>query len=103
MIRAVMEGVKSIYTQETQAKRILAKYTRQNNPEILDRLLKFAQDTMPRDPTIPRDAMANMARLMAEFGIADKVSITATPTDAYFDNSYVDELKQSGFFKELWR
>ena len=60
-------------------------------------------ETIPRDPTIPREAIVNMARLMGEFGIVEKAAVGTTPADAYYDNSYVDEVKQSGFLKELWR
>ena len=52
---------------------------------------------------MPRDAVANMARLMGEFGLVDKTQAANTPPEAYYDNSYVDELKQSGFLKELWK
>ncbi|MBM4261508.1 MAG: ABC transporter substrate-binding protein [Deltaproteobacteria bacterium] len=103
MIKATFEGVKVIFTQEALAKRILSKYTRQTNPEILDKLHKFATETIPRDPTIPREAIVNMSRLMGEFGIVEKAQVSATTPEAYFDNSYVDEVKQSGFFKELWK
>lgn len=103
VIKATMEGVKVMFTQDALAKKILAKYTRQNNPDILDRLHKFALDTIPRDPTIPRDAIMTMAKLMGEFGIADRSAVNSTPVDAFYDNSYVDEIRQSGFLKELWR
>jgi hypothetical protein len=103
VIKATMEGVKVIFTQEALAKKILSKYTRQNQPEILDELHKFATETIPRDPTIPRDAILNMARLMGDFGIADRAAVNSTPPDAFYDNSYVDEIKQSGFLRELWR
>ena len=103
VIKATMEGVKVIFTQEALAKKILSKYTRQTQPEILDKLHKFATETIPRDPTIPRDAILNMARLMGDFGIADRAAVNSTPPDAFFDNSYVDEIKQSGVLRELWR
>ena len=103
MIKAVMEGIKAMTTQESLAKKTLSKYTRQTQPELLDRLYNFAMDTFGRDPTIPRDAMVAMARLMGEFGIVDRASVANTPPEAFFDNSYVDEIKQSGFLKELWR
>lgn len=103
VIKATWEGIKVIFTQDALAKKILAKYTRQTNPEILDKLHKFAVDTLPREPTIPREAIVNMARLMGEFAIVEKSAVSATPADAYFDNSYADEVKQSGFLKELWK
>jgi NitT/TauT family transport system substrate-binding protein len=103
MIKATQEGIKVIFTQETLAKKILSKYTRQTNSDILDKLHKFARDTIPRDPTIPREAIINMAHLMGEFGIVEKAAASSTPPEAYFDNSYVEEIRLSGFFKELWR
>ncbi len=103
VIKGVVEGVKIMTAQESLAKRTLAKYTRQNQPDILDRLYKFATDSFGRDPAMPRDAVANMARLMGEFGLVDKTQAANTPPEAYYDNSYVDELKQSGFLKELWK
>jgi hypothetical protein len=92
-----------MWTQEPLAKKILAKYTRQTNAELLDRTYKQALETVNRDPATPRDAIASTARLMADLGLADRAAVSATPVDAFYDNSYVDEIKQSTFFKELWR
>jgi ABC-type nitrate/sulfonate/bicarbonate transport system substrate-binding protein len=103
MIKAVSESIKVMTAQESLAKKTLAKYTRQTQPEILDRLYKFALETFGRDPTMPRDAVVTMARLMAEFGLVDRASAASTPPEAFYDNSYVDEVKQSGFLKELWK
>ena len=105
-IKATMEGVKVMSTQEALAKKILSKYTRLNQPELLDRLYKFAVDAFSdfsHDPAIPQEAINSMARLMAEFGIVDRALVASTPTEAFYDNSYVDEIKQSGFLKELWK
>jgi hypothetical protein len=44
-----------------------------------------------------------MARLMGDFGLADRAAVNSTPVEVFYDNSYVDEIKQSGFLKELWR
>lgn len=103
VIKGVVEGVKVMTVQESLAKKTLAKYTRQHQPEIFDRLYKFALDSFGRDPAMPRDAVANMARLMGEFGLVDRTVAANTPPEAYYDNSYVDELKQSGFIKKLWK
>ena len=93
----MLEGIKVMTVQESLAKKTLAKYTRQSQPEILDRIYKFAQDTFGRDPAMPRDAMVDMARLMGEFGLVDRTLAANTPPEAYYVNTYVDELKQSGF------
>jgi len=98
-----MEAVKVMWSQETLAKKILAKYTRQSNTELLDRTYKQALETVNRDPATPRDALSATAALMAELGLADRAAVNATPVESYFDNSYIDEIKQSAFYKELWR
>ena len=103
LIKGTMEAVKVMSTQEQLAKKILAKYTRQTNAELLDRSYKQALETVNRDPAIPRDAISSTARLMADLGLADRAAVNTTPVDAFFDNSYVDEIKQSTFYKELWR
>ena len=42
-------------------------------------------------------------QIAAELGLADRSAVSTTPVEAFFDNSYIDEIKQSGFLKELWR
>jgi hypothetical protein len=35
--------------------------------------------------------------------LVDAKALQDTPTSAFFDNSYVEEVKQSGFFDNLWK
>ena len=56
-MKATMEGLKLMSTQESLAKKILSKYTRQTDPESLDRAYRFGLETLNKDPTIPREAM----------------------------------------------
>ena len=42
-----------------------------------------------------------MAPLMGELGLADRAAVAGTPPEYFYDNSYVEELKQSGFLREL--
>ncbi len=102
-IKATMEAVKLMWTQENLAKKILMRYTRQSDLDIVDRVYKQALETVNRDPTIPREAFAATAQIMAHLGLADRSAVNITPVEAFYDNNYVDEIKQSGFFKELWR
>lgn len=102
-IKATLEGIKAMSTQESLARRVFSKYARQNDPQVLEQIQKFAVETVSRDPAIPKDAIVSMARLMADFGLVDRNAVTSTPAEAYYDDSYVDEIKQSGFLKDLWR
>ena len=44
-----------------------------------------------------------MAQQLAQMNLVDPKALQNTPTSAFFDNSYVEELKQSGFFESLWK
>lgn len=105
-VKATMEGIKVMSTQESLAKNVLSKYTRLSQPELLHRLYNFALEAFSafsRDPTIPKEAISSMARLMGEFGIVDRGVLANTPTEAFYDNSFIDEIKKSGFLSELWK
>ena len=40
---------------------------------------------------------------MGELGLVDRSAAMSTSAETYYDDSYVEEIKQSGFPKELWK
>jgi len=103
MIKATMEGTKQIFVNEKQTKAVLAKYTRQTDPEILDQTYKFALDIFVKDPTVTANSIQPIVQQSAQFNLIDAKLANNTPLSAYYDNSYVDEIKRSGWLAELWR
>src|SRR6476660_130520 len=103
MIKATMEGVKQILVNEKQAKAVLAQYTRQTDAEILDQTHKFALDIFVKDPTVTPASIQPIVQQSAQFNLVDAKLAGSTPIGAYYDNSYVDEIKRSGWLAELWR
>lgn len=103
MIKATMEGTKQIFVNDKQAKAVLAKYTRQTDPDILDQTYKFALDVFVKDPTVTPGSIQPIVQQSAQFNLIDAKLAAATPMSAYYDNSYVDEIKKSGFFAQLWK
>jgi ABC-type nitrate/sulfonate/bicarbonate transport system substrate-binding protein len=103
MIKATMEGVRQIFVNEKHAKSVLAKYTRQTDPEILDQTYRFALDIFIKDPTVTANSIRPIVQQSAEFNLVDAKAASITPLTAYYDNSYVEELKRSGWLAELWR
>jgi NitT/TauT family transport system substrate-binding protein len=103
LIKATMDGMKLMGTQEILAKRILSKYTRQTDPESLDRAYQFGLETLNKDPTIPREAIVSMVRLMSDLGLIDRAAAANTPPESFYDNSFVDEMKRTGFLRDLWK
>ena len=39
----------------------------------------------------------------AQWNLIEAKAANSTPLSAYYDNSYVDEIKRSGFLAELWK
>jgi ABC-type nitrate/sulfonate/bicarbonate transport system substrate-binding protein len=103
MIKATMEGVKEIFVNERHAKAVLAKYTRQIDPEILDQTLRFATDIFVKDPTVTPGSIRPIVQQSTEFNLIDSRLAGNTPVSAYYDNSYIEEIKRSGWLAELWR
>lgn len=103
MIKATMEGTRQMFVNEKQAKSVLAKYTRQSDPDILDQTYKFAVDVFVKDPTVTPGSIQPIVQQSAQFNLVDAKLAAATPVSAYYDNSYVDEIKKSGFFAQLWK
>jgi hypothetical protein len=92
-----------MFANEKQAKAVLAKYTRQSDPNIVDQTYKFALDVFIKDPTVTPGSIQPIVQQSAQFNLVDAKLAAATPVSAYYDNSCVDEIKKSGFFTQLWK
>jgi NitT/TauT family transport system substrate-binding protein len=103
MIKATMEGTKRMFADENFSKRVLAKYTRQSEPEVLDQSYRFALDIYVKDPTITPSSIQPIVQQLIESNLVDAKLANTTPVSAYYDNSYIEEIKKSGFFAQLWR
>jgi hypothetical protein len=44
-----------------------------------------------------------MVRLMADLGLMDRATAGSTLAEAFYDNGFVDEMKKTGFLRELWK
>jgi len=103
MIKATMEGTRRMFTDEKYSKSVLTKYTRQAEAEVLDQSYRFALDIYVKDPTVTPSSIQPIVQQAAEWNQIDAKQAAATPVSTYYDNSYIDEIKKSGFFAQLWR
>ena len=103
MIKATMEGIRKMFADEKQTKAVLAKYTRQTDPEILDQTYRFALDVFIKDPAVTANSIQPIVQQSVQFNLVDAKLVNNTPITAYYDNSYVDELKRSGWLATLWK
>jgi NitT/TauT family transport system substrate-binding protein len=103
LIKATAEGTKLMTTNEALTKKLITKYLHIDDPELLQQSYLYVVDNFAREPAVPPNAMQWMAQQLAQMNLVDAKALQNTPTSAFYDNSYVDELKQSGFFESLWR
>jgi len=103
MIKATAEGTKLMTTNEALTKKVITQYLHIDDPELLQQSYLYVVENFAREPAVPAGAMQWMAQQLAQLNLVDANALQKTPTSAFFDNSYVEELKRSGYFENLWK
>ena len=103
LIKSTVEGIKYAVTNEDSTKRIISKYLGITDGDLLHQSYVYVVNTFVREPFVPESVMQSMVQRMVQINMIDAKSAQTTPTSAYYDNSYVAELKQSGFLDNLWK
>jgi ABC-type nitrate/sulfonate/bicarbonate transport system substrate-binding protein len=103
LIKSTVEGTKYAVTNEDSTKRMIGKYLGVTDGDLLRQSYLYVAETFAREPFVPESVMQAMVQRMVEVNMIDGKSAHATPISAYFDNSYVAELKHSGFLDKIWK
>ena len=103
LIKSTVEAIRYASTNEEATKRSIAKYLGINDPELLRQSYGYVAETFVREPFVPESTMQAMVHHMVQVNMIDQKSAQNTPITAYFDNSYVGELKKSGALDKIWR
>jgi hypothetical protein len=98
-----MEGIKMIETDEQLTKKVLTKYVRLTDPDLLDQTYRLAVTHFARDPAVPPEAIQSMVQQLARWNMVDQKAANSTPLTDFYDNRFVDEVKKSGFLNQLWK
>jgi ABC-type nitrate/sulfonate/bicarbonate transport system substrate-binding protein len=103
LIQATVEATKLVSANEDFTKRLIGKYLGITDAELLRQSYAYVTDNFARDPAVPENVMRSMVQRMAQLNMIDTKAAQATPNSAFYDNSYVNELKQSGFLDSVWK
>ncbi len=103
LIKSTVEATKHAVVNEEFTKRVIAKYLGGTDPELQRQSYHYVVETFVREPFVPESAMQSMIQRMVQVNMIDAKSAQVIPTSAYFDNSFVAELKQSGFLDNVWK
>lgn len=103
LIKATIEATKAAMANEELSKRLIGRYLGITDPELLRQSFLYVTETFVREPFVPERVMQSMVQRMVQVNMIDAKSAQSTPTSAYFDNTFVAELKQSGFLDSIWK
>lgn len=103
LIKTTVEATKHSVANEEFTKRLISKYLGVTDADLLRQSFLYVTETFVREPFVPETTMQSMVQRMVQVNMIDAKSAQSTPTSAYFDNSYITELKQSGFLDSIWK
>ena len=98
-MRALLEGIHVYKTQKEFSKKVIAKYVKVTDAEVLEDSYQFFSRLVP---TKPYPTLEGIREALAELGGKDPKARTARPED-FADFSFVRELDESGFIDALYK
>jgi ABC-type nitrate/sulfonate/bicarbonate transport system substrate-binding protein len=103
MIKLTAESIKFIQTDKEQTQKIIMKWMPLKDADLLNQVYQFATENYAKEGFVSERALRAMTKQMIQSNLVDAKMAASTPVTAYYDNRYVDEVKRSGFFDQLWR
>jgi ABC-type nitrate/sulfonate/bicarbonate transport system substrate-binding protein len=93
MVRAYLEGVAAAYHQKERTLKVIQKYTRLQDPKLIEELYTDAVKFLDRTPRVEAEAIAPIVEFMGKKPIA---------VETIADNSIIDRLVREGFVDKLY-
>jgi ABC-type nitrate/sulfonate/bicarbonate transport system substrate-binding protein len=102
-IKGTAEAIRMIQTDKEFTKKVMNKWMPMKDADLVEQSYRFATENYAKEGSVPEAALRGMVKQMVQSNLADAKMASATPLTAYYDNRYVEEVKRSGFFDQLWR
>lgn len=103
VIKGTAEAIKIIQTDKEYTKKVMNKWMPMNDADMVEQSYRFATENFAKEGMVPEAALRGMVKQMVQSNLADAKMASVTPLTAYYDNRYVDEVRRSGFFDQLWK
>jgi len=103
VIKFTAESIKLIQNDRELTKKVIMKWMPIKDPDLLEQVYRFATENYSKEGFVPEAALRSTTKQMLQSNLIEAQAATATPVTAYYDNRYVEEVKRSGFFDQLWR
>jgi ABC-type nitrate/sulfonate/bicarbonate transport system substrate-binding protein len=103
VIKGTAEAIKVIQTDRELTKKVMSKWMPMKDADLAEQSYRFATENYSKEGIVPEIALRGMVKQMVQSNLIDSKAAANTPMTAYYDNRYVEEVKRSGFFDQLWR
>jgi len=97
-LRAYGRAVHFMHTRKNETKAILARYTKINDPGMLEGSLQYAYDFVEKVPLVKSQAF----QVTLEESGKKNPKAKQAKAEQFYDNTLVQELINEGFFASLW-
>jgi ABC-type nitrate/sulfonate/bicarbonate transport system substrate-binding protein len=91
-VRAYADGLAFMHRNKERALKIIARYSRLNDPKQIDQFYDDAMTYLDRVPRAEPEAVQTILEFMGKKGVA---------LETFQDNSIIDKLTREGFFEKL--
>jgi ABC-type nitrate/sulfonate/bicarbonate transport system substrate-binding protein len=103
VIKVTAEAIKLIQKDKDYTKKVIMKWMPMKDPDLLEQAYLFAVENYAKEGLVNEGALRSMVKQMVQSNLIDAKLAASTPITAYYDNRYVEEVKRSGFFDQLYR
>ena len=98
VVRAYGRAIHFMHTRKEEFKKIMARYTKVNDPGMLEGSVQYAYDFVEKIPLVqPAAIQVNLDEAAQRNPKAKQAKV-----EQFYDNSIIQELINEGFFVSLW-
>jgi len=98
-LKAYSEGVYRLFTDRELSGRAIARYGRASDAKTINAVYQYALDYVDKIPYNTREGVQEVLNQIAPRNPKTK---TAKPEE-FYDDQFVKELDNQGFYKQLWK
>ncbi len=97
-LRAFGRATYFMFQQKDEAKKLLTKYAKIDDPGMLEGSMKYAYDFTEKIPLVKREGV----QVVLDQEAAKNPQAREFTAERFYDHSLVQELVNEGFYKSLW-
>ena len=98
-LKAYGEGVHRLFTDKEFSRRVIGKYARATDAKTLDTVYQYALDYVDK---IPYNTREGIQEVLNQIAARNPKAKEAKPEE-FYDDRFVKELDDQGFYKQLWK